>query len=324
MAFKGKTTCRILKDIRRQIAEANDIDLVIKECTYQGDCAGTCPRCEAEVAHLERELARRKAMGKAACITGIATSALMGMPAAAQTHDTLSVQQTYQDSISEEFAGVILDDFSECMPEFPGGQKALFEFLTENVHYPEEAQKEGKEGRAICQFVVNQDSTLSNFEVVRSSGDERLDAEAIRVLKSMPNWKPGTQRGKPVNVKYTIPVNFRLTKDDTIHIKGQVLDETGLPLIGASVQVDGTELWTVTDVDGLFELDACQGDTLLFNYIVYKTIKRLSEPNMVVRFAEEDIVTEAEEVVLTGYGSPTSFKATGCRTPRKSRKNNKK
>lgn len=76
MAYKGKTTCRILKDIRRQIAEANDIDLVIKECTYQGDCAGTCPRCEAEVAYLERELARKKAIGKAIKTTGLAAVTL--------------------------------------------------------------------------------------------------------------------------------------------------------------------------------------------------------------------------------------------------------
>lgn len=92
MEYKGKQTCRILKDIRRQIAEANDIDLVISECTHRGDCLGTCPRCEAEVAYLERELARRQAMGKAVCISGIAASALLGMPAAAQTPaDTTNV-----------------------------------------------------------------------------------------------------------------------------------------------------------------------------------------------------------------------------------------
>lgn len=90
--YKGKQTCRILKDIRRQIAEANDINLVISECTHRGDCLGTCPRCEAEVAYLERELARRQAMGKAVCISGIAASALLGMPAAAQTPaDTTNV-----------------------------------------------------------------------------------------------------------------------------------------------------------------------------------------------------------------------------------------
>lgn len=92
MEYKGKQTCRILKDIRRQIAEANDIDLVISECTHRGDCLGTCPRCEAEVAYLERELARRQTMGKAVCISGIAASALLGMPAAAQmAADTTNV-----------------------------------------------------------------------------------------------------------------------------------------------------------------------------------------------------------------------------------------
>ena len=96
------------------------------------------------------------------------------------------------------------------MPEFPGGQQALFKYLSENVKYPVIAQENGIQGRVICQFVVNKDGSIVDVEVVRSGGDASLDKEAIRVIKSMPKWKPGKQRGKAVRVKYTVPVNFKL------------------------------------------------------------------------------------------------------------------
>ena len=98
----------------------------------------------------------------------------------------------------------------EKMPEFPGGQQALFKYLSENVKYPVIAQENGIQGRVICQFVVNRDGSIVDVEVVRSGGDPSLDKEAIRVIKSMPKWKAGQQRGKPVRVKYTVPVNFKL------------------------------------------------------------------------------------------------------------------
>ena len=78
---KGKRTCKILKEIRKQIAEENDINLVIEECTYQGDCAGTCPRCEAEVRYLEQELEKRQRMGKAVMISGLAVTTMLGVSA---------------------------------------------------------------------------------------------------------------------------------------------------------------------------------------------------------------------------------------------------
>ena len=74
---KGKQTCKILKEIRKQIAAENDIKLVIEECTYQGDCLGTCPKCEAEVRYLERELEKRQRMGKAALIAGMAVGTML-------------------------------------------------------------------------------------------------------------------------------------------------------------------------------------------------------------------------------------------------------
>ena len=110
--------------------------------------------------------------------------------------------------IEEEEDNVIFQ-VVEKMPSFPGGDAALFKFLGDNVKYPVIAQENGVQGRVICQFVVNRDGSIVDVEVVRSV-DASLDKEAIRVIKSMPKWSPGQQRGKPVRVKYTLPVNFKL------------------------------------------------------------------------------------------------------------------
>ena len=98
----------------------------------------------------------------------------------------------------------------ESMPEFPGGQQALFKYLSDNIKYPVIAQENGIQGRVICQFTVNKDGSIVDIEVVRSGGDPSLDKEAVRVIKTMPKWKPGKQRGKPVRVKFTVPVSFKL------------------------------------------------------------------------------------------------------------------
>ena len=100
-------------------------------------------------------------------------------------------------------------DVVEQMPEYPGGPKALMEFLNNNVQYPAEAEKAGIQGRVIATFVVEKDGSISNAKVVKSV-DPLLDAEALRVIDAMPNWKPGMQNGKVVRVKYTIPLSFHL------------------------------------------------------------------------------------------------------------------
>ena len=108
---------------------------------------------------------------------------------------------------------VVSDDqtFSvvEQMPEYPGGMRAGLEFMARNLRYPTKAREAGKQGRVIVQFVVRKDGSLSDFKVLRPV-DPWLDAEAIRVISTMPKWKPGMQDGKPVSVKFTLPVTFML------------------------------------------------------------------------------------------------------------------
>ena len=97
----------------------------------------------------------------------------------------------------------------EQMPEYPGGMRAGLEFMARNLRYPTKAREAGKQGRVIVQFVVRKDGSLSDFKVLRPV-DPWLDAEAIRVISTMPKWKPGMQDGKPVSVKFTLPVTFML------------------------------------------------------------------------------------------------------------------
>ena len=100
-------------------------------------------------------------------------------------------------------------DVVEKMPEFPGGVQELLGFLSKTIKYPAEAEKAGKQGRVLATFVVRKDGSISDARVVKSV-DPLLDAEALRVINAMPAWTPGTQNGKPVNVKYTVPISFRL------------------------------------------------------------------------------------------------------------------
>ena len=115
------------------------------------------------------------------------------------------VEAPVVEEVEEEIFVVV-----ESMPEFPGGQQEMMKYIAENIKYPVIAQENGIQGRVICQFVIEKNGSVTDIQVVRSSGDASLDKEAERVIKTMPKWKPGKQRGKPVRVKYTIPVAFRL------------------------------------------------------------------------------------------------------------------
>lgn len=100
-------------------------------------------------------------------------------------------------------------DMAEEMPAFPGGTAELMKYVAKQLRYPVVAQENGVQGRVTCQFVVDSDGQVRDVQVVRSL-DPYCDKEAVRVLLSLPRWKPGRQNGKAVSVKYTLPIVFRL------------------------------------------------------------------------------------------------------------------
>ena len=97
------------------------------------------------------------------------------------------------------------------MPEFPGGMEALNTYLRNNIRYPQEAQKAGIQGRVVIEFVISKDGSITDAEVAHSV-DPQLDAEALRLIKNMPRWKPGMRKGQAIRVKQTLPIRFAFTK----------------------------------------------------------------------------------------------------------------
>ena len=136
----------------------------------------------------------------------------------------------------------------EIMPEFPdGGMSGLMQFLSKNIQYPINAQKNHTQGRVTVQFVVNKDGSISEPKIIRGV-DPDLDGEAIRVISLMPKWKPGMQKGQPVRVKYTVPVMFRLSDD------GQKEEYKPIPKIDETVVVGYASKQAPTEEDPVFEV----------------------------------------------------------------------
>ena len=125
------------------------------------------------------------------------------------TQAAVEVKYTPVEVEEEEVEEQQIFQVVEEMPEFPGGMAECMKFLGKNIKYPTISQENGVQGRVIVQFVVNRDGSIVDPVVVRGV-DPYLDKEALRVIASMPKWKPGKQRGKEVRVKYTVPVTFRL------------------------------------------------------------------------------------------------------------------
>lgn len=239
--------------MRRRIAEENHIPLEIKECTYEGPCRGTCPRCEAEVRYLENSLVNRLKMGKVATVAGLALGLASCGGQSAGTDTTIppmpedSVHNISEEPLPEVPEGpetkievpdvgewIVTGDMGiveetpslpedtvyeeggiddevfvivEDEPEFPGGMEALYKFIQDNVQYPQLALDNGIEGKVYVTFVVEEDGSITNPRLLRDIGGG-CGQEAIRVVKMMPKWKPGTKYGKPVRVQFNLPVSF--------------------------------------------------------------------------------------------------------------------
>lgn len=137
-------------------------------------------------------------------------------------------------------------DVVEEMPVFPGGAVAMMDFFMKNMKYPKDAVEAKQEGRVIAQFVVEKDGSISGSHIVKSVSPS-LDAEALRIVNAMPNWTPGRQNGKPVRVKYTAPLSFKLKGDADNADDGGVVKETiekdlAMKVKNLVIVVDGKEV----------------------------------------------------------------------------------
>ncbi len=142
------------------------------------------------------------------CTSADKNDAIETIDATATTPAEMLIDNSQKDESSQMVKDKVYDQVTE-MPEFPGGISELMAFLSKNIKYPEMAQKAHTQGRVIAQFIVNTDGSVSDVTIVKSI-DPELDAEAKRVIESMPAWQPGKLNDKVVRVKYTIPVMFKL------------------------------------------------------------------------------------------------------------------
>ena len=225
---RGKKICQTLKEIRLQVARTNDIPYEPTECKHKGDCSGTCPKCEEEVRYIEYQLNVRRMMGKAVTVAGVSAglTALAACNISTQKNtlkgempiqnDTVIHQKSeYKeeaksmivkgDTISEEF---IVGEIMEERPSFPGGQQKLMEFIANNIRYTDEMKETGITGRVVVSVVIKKDGSIGEPKIIRSI-HPLFDNEALRVISSMPKWRPGSQRGKRVEVTYSIPILFK-------------------------------------------------------------------------------------------------------------------
>jgi len=154
-------------------------------------------------------------------ITGIISSILLiQLNGNAQVDQSVSTEDSVVNTIkvqSKEDANLVFD-FVDKMPEFPGGQVEMIKFLSKNINYPTVALEQGVQGSIYVQFVIWKDGSVREVKVLRGV-DSPLSNEAIRVIKMMPNWEPGTQRGIPVNTRYTLPIKFKLDAGNSTHNK---------------------------------------------------------------------------------------------------------
>ena len=192
----------------------------------------------------------------------------------------------YDGPSSSKSPGSDAFDVVEEMPVYPGGMPAMMDFFYKNMKYPKEAFDAKQEGRVIAQFVVEKDGSITDAHIVKSVSPA-LDAEALRIVNAMPNWTPGRQNGKPVRVKYTVPISFKLTggetnkaKDDNVNtdntvnnkaIKETIEKDLALKVKNLLLVVDGKEV-PESEIDKYLSPEKIQSITVIKDKAKVKAI----------------------------------------------------
>ncbi len=212
---RGKQTCKILKEIRRQIAEANGIEFATSECRYKGDCLGTCPKCEAEVRDLEQQLRARTFAGKAIALAGISAGMILMSGCSGTSSDTnnaetlegmviINLEEEEEDVEESEVREIWLESQVDVKPEFPGGDDEMRNFFDECWC----KEKDAIIGSAKIGYTVNFKGEIENPEIIE--GDTLLGEQLIRIINQFPNHTPGKRNGKPVDVYKTFSFSLSL------------------------------------------------------------------------------------------------------------------
>ena len=192
----------------------------------------------------------------------------------------------YDGPSSSKSPGSDAFDVVEEMPVYPGGMPAMMDFFNKNMKYPKEAFDAKQEGRVIAQFVVEKDGCITDAHIVKSVSPA-LDAEALRIVNAMPNWTPGRQNGKPVRVKYTVPISFKLTggetnkaKDDNVNtdntvnnkaVKETIEKDLALKVKNLLLVVDGKEV-PESEIDKYLSPEKIQSITVIKDKAKVKAI----------------------------------------------------
>lgn len=192
----------------------------------------------------------------------------------------------YDGPSSSKSPGSDAFDVVEEMPVYPGGMAAMMDFFNKNMKYPKEAFDAKQEGRVIAQFVVEKDGCITDAHIVKSVSPA-LDAEALRIVNAMPNWTPGRQNGKPVRVKYTVPISFKLTggetnkaKDDNVNtdntvnnkaVKETIEKDLALKVKNLLLVVDGKEV-PESEIDKYLSPEKIQSITVIKDKAKVKAI----------------------------------------------------
>ena len=223
---KGKKTCKILKEIRQRIAEQNDIELITSECTYQGDCLGTCPKCEAEVRYLEQELEKRQRIGKAAVVAGLSVGALFTASCKEQqkTMDPkplagdVVVERQAPDTIREDLVGLVRmfrENFTFDTAVYQNQMKDKFVFqgmdnlsiVGGTIDY-EEVSGLGHEGK-VCTTLEELINSVKQFDAPSYKGGESKMLEHI--VAELKN------KGVTVPRKGSVEVSFEVSQSGSLH-----------------------------------------------------------------------------------------------------------
>lgn len=202
---RGKQTCKILKEIRRQIAEVNGLELATSECRYKGDCLGTCPKCEAEVRYLEHQLHARSLAGKVIALAGISACMIFMSgccgTSSNQSSETLQGKPVELTDSMDWTEGKNMEGWDESevdeKPQFPGGDVAMRQFFNECYR----KEKDIIIGNVTVGYLVDSSGKIIYTEI--AEGDSLLGEQIMRIIKQFPDYVPGKKNGKPVDVYMT-------------------------------------------------------------------------------------------------------------------------